>query len=207
MIKGIIALFSSGLILAPQVLVGIVLGLYFGAELKPEQIKAIYCNYHFYTMVFALVAIYVFSFKRTYKENSDDIDWQDNLLRVLGYSAMFFVANILAISFIYMLAVGSNMNIRLGLEVLRQNIKNAPERPGVYRMIDENEVVLYVGKAKNIKKRIVAYSRLNKLPVRLQQMVAQICKMEFVVVENEAQALLLENEYIKKFEPKYNILL
>lgn len=106
MIKGIIALFSSGLILAPQVLVGIILGLYFGAELKPEQIKAIYCNYHFYTMVVALVAIYVFSFKRTYKENSDDIDWQDNLLRVLGYSAMFFVANILAISFIYMLAVG-----------------------------------------------------------------------------------------------------
>lgn len=99
------------------------------------------------------------------------------------------------------------MNIRLGLEVLRQNIKNAPERPGVYRMIDENGDVLYVGKAKNIKKRIVAYSRLNKLPVRLQQMVAQIRKMEFVVVENEAQALLLENEYIKKFEPKYNILL
>lgn len=99
------------------------------------------------------------------------------------------------------------MDIKKGLQILSQNIKNAPERPGVYRMIDENSKVLYVGKAKNIKKRIVAYSHIDKLPIRLQQMVAQIARMEFVVVDNEAQALLLENEYIKKFEPKYNILL
>ena len=99
------------------------------------------------------------------------------------------------------------MDIKKGLKILSQNIKNAPERPGVYRMIDENSKVLYVGKAKNIKKRIVAYSHIDKLPARLQQMVAQIAGMEFVVVDNEAQALLLENEYIKKFEPKYNILL
>ena len=99
------------------------------------------------------------------------------------------------------------MDIKKGLRILLQNIKNAPECPGVYRMINENGKVLYVGKAKNIKKRIVAYSHIDKLPLRLQQMVAQIDKMEFVVVDNEAQALLLENEYIKKFEPKYNILL
>ena len=99
------------------------------------------------------------------------------------------------------------MDIKKGLKILLQNIKNAPERPGVYRMIDEKDKVLYVGKAKNIKKRIIAYSHIDKLPVRLQQMVAQINKMEFVVVDNESQALLLENEYIKKFEPKYNILL
>lgn len=99
------------------------------------------------------------------------------------------------------------MDIKKGLKILSQNIKNAPERPGVYRMIDESGKVLYVGKAKNIKKRIAAYSHIDKLPLRLQQMVAQIAKMEFVVVDNEAQALLLENEYIKKFEPKYNILL
>ena len=99
------------------------------------------------------------------------------------------------------------MDIKRGLRILNQNIKNAPERAGVYRMIDEDGKVLYVGKAKNIKKRIVAYSHIDKLPARLQQMVAQIYKMEFVVVDNEAQALLLENEYIKKLEPKYNILL
>ena len=98
-------------------------------------------------------------------------------------------------------------NIQKGLENLKRHIKVAPEKPGVYRMIDENEKVLYVGKAKNIKKRIVAYSHINKLPVRLQRMVSEIHRMEFIIVENEAKALLLENELIKKLEPKYNILL
>ena len=77
----------------------------------------------------------------------------------------------------------------------------------MYRMLDGQENELYVGKAKNIKKRIVAYSHISKLPARLQRMVAQIRRMEFIVVENEAKALLLENELIKKLSPKYNILL
>lgn len=98
-------------------------------------------------------------------------------------------------------------NIAQGLSILKKNIKIAPEKPGVYRMIGADEKVLYVGKAKNIKKRIVAYSHLNKLPVRLQRMVSEINRMEFIIVENEAKALLLENELIKKLEPKYNILL
>ena len=98
-------------------------------------------------------------------------------------------------------------DIRKGLDNLERYIKIAPEKAGVYRMIDKAGVVLYVGKAKNIKKRIVAYSHIEKLPKRLQQMVAQIDKMEFVVVENEARALLVENELIKQFAPKYNILL
>lgn len=98
-------------------------------------------------------------------------------------------------------------DIQKGLENLRKHIKVAPEKPGVYRMIDAGGTVLYVGKAKNIKKRIVAYSHLNKLPRRLQQMVAQIERMEFIVVENEARALLVENELIKRYSPRYNILL
>lgn len=98
-------------------------------------------------------------------------------------------------------------DIRHGLEVLKTNIKIAPEKPGVYRMLGENDKVLYVGKAKNIKKRIVAYSHLDKLPVRLQRMVSEIKRMEFIIVENEARALLVENELIKELEPKYNILL
>lgn len=98
-------------------------------------------------------------------------------------------------------------DIRRGLEILKQNIRIAPEKPGVYRMLGKDGKVLYVGKAKNIKKRIVAYSHLDKLPVRLQRMVAEIERMEFIVVENEAKALLLENELIKKLEPHYNILL
>lgn len=98
-------------------------------------------------------------------------------------------------------------NIQIGLENLKRHIKVAPEKPGVYRMLDEFDKVLYVGKAKNIKKRIVAYSHISKLPVRLQRMVSEIHRMEFIIVENEAKALLLENELIKKLEPKYNILL
>ncbi len=98
-------------------------------------------------------------------------------------------------------------DIELGLSVLRQNVKIAPERPGVYRMLDENDKVLYVGKAKNIKKRIVAYTRIEQLTTRLQRMVAEVRKMEFIIVENENRALIVENELIKKLHPKYNILL
>lgn len=98
-------------------------------------------------------------------------------------------------------------NIQQGLENLNRHIKIAPEAPGVYRMLGENDEVLYVGKAKNIKKRIVAYSHFDKLPIRLQRMVSQIKRMEFIIVENEAKALLMENELIKELEPKYNILL
>jgi excinuclease ABC subunit C len=98
-------------------------------------------------------------------------------------------------------------DIQKGLANLRAHIKVAPEKPGVYRMLDSHGVVLYVGKAKNIRKRITAYSHLNKLPYRLQQMVAQIDHMEFIVVDTEARALLVENELIKKYSPRYNILL
>ena len=98
-------------------------------------------------------------------------------------------------------------NLKQGLETLKKYIKIAPEQPGVYRMLGDDDVVLYVGKAKNIKKRIVAYSRINKLPLRLQRMVSEIKRMEFIIVENEAKALLVENELIKKLEPRYNILL
>lgn len=99
------------------------------------------------------------------------------------------------------------IDIQKGLANLQAHIKIAPMNPGVYRMIDDKGEVLYVGKAKSIKKRIIAYSHINKLPYRLQQMVAQIDHMEFIVVENESRALLVENELIKKFKPRYNILL
>ncbi len=98
-------------------------------------------------------------------------------------------------------------DIKKGLENLKRHIKIAPEQAGVYRMINAEGEVLYVGKAKNIKRRIVAYSHLDKLPKRLQQMVAQIERMEFIVVENETRALLVENELIKRYSPRYNILL
>ena len=98
-------------------------------------------------------------------------------------------------------------DIKRGIEVLRQYVKNAPDAPGVYRMINEKGEVLYVGKAKSIKKRIVSYTQIEKLTARLQKMVAEVYKMEFIIVENENRALIVENELIKKLHPKYNILL
>lgn len=98
-------------------------------------------------------------------------------------------------------------DIKLGLSILQQNVKIAPETPGVYRMLNENDEVLYVGKAKNIKKRIVAYTRIEQLTTRLQRMVAEVRRMEFIIVENENRALIIENELIKKLHPKYNIML
>ena len=98
-------------------------------------------------------------------------------------------------------------NIKHGIEVIKNYVKIAPDNPGVYRMIDINDKVLYVGKAKNIKKRIVAYTRFDKLPDHIKRMVSEVERMEFIIVENEAKALLMENDLIKKLEPKYNILL
>ena len=76
---------------------------------------------------------------------------------------------------------------RLGLEILKKHIAIAPEKPGVYRMLGDKDEVLYVGKAKNIKRRIVAYSHINKLPNRLQRMVSEIKRMEFIIVENSME--------------------
>ena len=98
-------------------------------------------------------------------------------------------------------------NIQHGINVIKENVKIAPEKPGVYRMLDKNNKVLYVGKAKSIKKRIVAYTHFECLPDHIKRMVAEVERMEFIIVDNEAQALLMENDLIKKLEPKYNILL
>ena len=98
-------------------------------------------------------------------------------------------------------------DIKHGIEVIKNNVKIAPVNPGVYRMLDKNGKVLYVGKAKSIKKRIVAYTHFDKLPDHIKRMVSEVDRMEFIIVENEAKALLMENDLIKKLEPKYNILL
>lgn len=87
-------------------------------------------------------------------------------------------------------------DIKLGLKVLRENVKVAPETPGVYRMLDENGAVCMSVRQK-YKKRIVAYTRIEQLTIRLQRMVAEVRKMEFIIVENENRALIVENELIK----------
>ena len=94
-----------------------------------------------------------------------------------------------------------------GRQVIEDQLRTMPSSPGVYRMLSERGDVLYVGKAKNLKKRVVAYTRFETLPTRLQRMVAQTISMEIVTTHTEVEALLLESNLIKRLAPRYNILL
>ncbi|MGD0024192.1 MAG: UvrB/UvrC motif-containing protein, partial [Xanthobacteraceae bacterium] len=85
--------------------------------------------------------------------------------------------------------------------------KLAPPRPGVYRMIDGRGDVLYVGKAKNIKKRIIAYARPTGHDTRIERMIAATRTLEFVVTRTETEALLLEANLIKRLRPRFNVVL
>lgn len=98
-------------------------------------------------------------------------------------------------------------SLERGIDIIRGHVKNLPERPGVYRMLAENGDVLYVGKAKALKRRVNNYTQPNRLSVRIQRMVSQTFSMEFSYTETEVDALLLEANLIKKLKPRYNILL
>lgn len=94
-----------------------------------------------------------------------------------------------------------------GAVVIAGFVKTLPGSPGVYRMLAASGDVLYVGKAKNLKKRVTAYTLPEKHPLRLQRMIALTASMEFIRTETEAEALLLEANLIKQLKPRYNILL
>ncbi len=99
------------------------------------------------------------------------------------------------------------LSFERGRSVIEEQLKTLPSAPGVYRMLSERGDVLYVGKAKNLKKRVVAYTRFDTMPGRLQRMVAQTASMEIVTTHTEVEALLLESNLIKRLTPRYNILL
>lgn len=94
-----------------------------------------------------------------------------------------------------------------GTDVIRATLKTIPQNPGVYRMLGKKGEVLYVGKALNLKNRVSSYVRLQQLPERLRRMVTLTHSMEIVITSNEADALLLEANYIKRMKPRFNILL
>ncbi len=94
-----------------------------------------------------------------------------------------------------------------GLAVLTGFVKTFPQKPGVYRMINAAGDVLYVGKAKNLKKRVSSYLQIERMPMRLQRMVFDTHVCEVVITHTEAEALLLESNLIKQLKPRYNILL
>jgi excinuclease ABC subunit C len=94
-----------------------------------------------------------------------------------------------------------------GRAAIMRFAKLAPSAPGVYRMIDARGDVLYVGKAKNIKKRVTAYTRPTGHDSRISRMIAATATLEFVSTKTETEALLLEANLIKRLRPRFNVLL
>src|SRR5437868_7758255 len=96
---------------------------------------------------------------------------------------------------------------KTGPAVIAQYLKTLPGSPGVYRMLDATGTVIYVGKARNLKARVTSYARAGNHTNRITRMIANTASMEFVTVRTEAEALLLEANLIKRFRPRYNVLL
>jgi excinuclease ABC subunit C len=97
--------------------------------------------------------------------------------------------------------------VATGVAAIQHFAKLAPATPGVYRMLNARGEVLYVGKAKNIAKRVVSYARGNGHTNRIARMIAATAAMEFVSTATETEALLLEANLIKRFAPRFNVLL
>jgi len=90
---------------------------------------------------------------------------------------------------------------------LEIQIKSLPNSPGVYQYFDTNDVIIYVGKAKNLKKRVASYFTKNHENGKTKVLVKKIVSIKHIVVDTETDALLLENNLIKKYQPKYNVML
>ncbi|MDR0744391.1 MAG: excinuclease ABC subunit UvrC [Holosporales bacterium] len=91
--------------------------------------------------------------------------------------------------------------------IIQDAAQNAGLNPGIYKMIDKKHKVIYVGKAKHLKNRLLSYIHIEKLANRLKMMVSNIAKIEFTITNSEIEAFILENNLIKQLKPFYNILL
>ena len=98
-------------------------------------------------------------------------------------------------------------DIEAGIAVVQEQVRNLPSSPGVYRMLDTNGDVLYVGKARNLKKRVVTYTTPAKVSHRIFRMVSETTSMVIVTTHTEVEALLLESNLIKRLKPRYNVLM
>ncbi|MBT8318661.1 MAG: GIY-YIG nuclease family protein, partial [Gramella sp.] len=90
---------------------------------------------------------------------------------------------------------------------LEVQLKTLPNSPGVYQYFDKNGKILYVGKAKNLKKRVTSYFNKSHDSHRIGVMVKKIYEIRHIVVSSETDALLLENNLIKKLQPRFNVML
>jgi excinuclease ABC subunit C len=98
-------------------------------------------------------------------------------------------------------------NLEQGKEIIRSKIQFLSNGPGVYKMLDDKNTIIYVGKAKNLPNRLSSYITSSHLPIRTERMISSTKNLEFTATQNEAEALLLEANLIKKNQPRYNILL
>lgn len=103
--------------------------------------------------------------------------------------------------------ISSHDPLATGVKIIKTYVQTLPHESGVYRMLNAKQKVLYVGKALSLKKRVSNYTLPHKLPLRLQRMIAETTSMEFVVTPSEVEALLLEANLIKHYDPPYNIRL
>ncbi len=101
----------------------------------------------------------------------------------------------------------SDARPQYGPKLIADYVKRLPGKPGVYRMFDQYGTLLYVGKAKNLKKRVTAYTSYERHTTRIRRMIRATTAMEFVITESETEALILEASLIKRLKPRYNILL
>ena len=93
------------------------------------------------------------------------------------------------------------------LEYLKGIVSRLPEKPGSYQYYDENHTIIYVGKAKNLKSRVSSYFHTEVDRFKTKVLVSKIHDISYTVVNSEEDALLLENSLIKKYNPRYNVLL
>ena len=92
-------------------------------------------------------------------------------------------------------------------EYLKGIVANLPEKPGIYQYLNTEGTIIYVGKAKNLKKRVYSYFSKEHEPGKTRVLVSKIADIRYIVVNTEEDALLLENNLIKKYKPRYNVLL
>lgn len=107
-----------------------------------------------------------------------------------------------------MIRMGMNENTDLkGDDYLKGIVSNLPEKPGIYQYLNTEGTIIYVGKAKNLKKRVYSYFSKEHEPGKTRVLVSKIADIRYIVVNTEEDALLLENNLIKKYKPRYNVLL
>jgi len=95
----------------------------------------------------------------------------------------------------------------MSIDLIKEQLKNIPKSSGIYKFLDAKDNVLYVGKAKNLLKRVSNYTNKNNLSMRILRMVTLAQKVEYVITKTEIEALLLEHNLIKQLSPNFNILL